>query len=85
MNKFPGTGEIQLRGLDSNQRPPGYEPSELPLLHPATSYAIEEYNRYYIKKSNHTIDANLELSFPHLPCFLRLYNFPSFQYKLNAD
>ena len=24
-----------LRGLDSNQRPSGYEPDELPLLHPA--------------------------------------------------
>jgi hypothetical protein len=24
-----------LRGLDSNQRPPGYEPDELPLLYPA--------------------------------------------------
>lgn len=28
---------IQLRGLDSNQRPPGYEPGELPLLYPAIS------------------------------------------------
>ena len=27
-----------LRGLDSNQRPPGYEPSKLPLLHPVTSF-----------------------------------------------
>jgi hypothetical protein len=26
----------KLRGLDSNQRPPGYEPDELPLLYPAT-------------------------------------------------
>ena len=25
----------KLRGLDSNQRPPGYEPDELPLLYPA--------------------------------------------------
>ena len=24
-----------LRGSDSNRRPPGYEPDELPLLHPA--------------------------------------------------
>ena len=24
-----------LRGLDSNQRPLGYEPNELPLLYPA--------------------------------------------------
>jgi hypothetical protein len=28
---------FQLRGLDSNQRPPGYEPDELPLLYPATA------------------------------------------------
>ena len=26
---------LKLRGLDSNQRPPGYEPDELPLLYPA--------------------------------------------------
>ena len=26
-----------LRGQDSNLRPLGYEPNELPLLHPATS------------------------------------------------
>src|SRR3954452_16200074 len=26
-----------LRGTDSNRRPSGYEPDELPLLHPATS------------------------------------------------
>ena len=26
----------KLRGLDSNQRPPGYEPDELPLLYPAS-------------------------------------------------
>ena len=26
----------RLQGLDSNQRPSGYEPDELPLLHPAT-------------------------------------------------
>ena len=25
-----------LRGADSNRRPLGYEPNELPLLHPAT-------------------------------------------------
>jgi len=27
---------LWLQGLDSNQRPSGYEPAELPLLHPAT-------------------------------------------------
>ncbi len=27
----------QLRGVDSNHRPPGYEPDELPLLYPASS------------------------------------------------
>ena len=26
---------LLLRGLDSNERPLGYEPNELPLLHPA--------------------------------------------------
>ena len=26
------------RGTDSNRRPLGYEPNELPLLHPATKY-----------------------------------------------
>jgi hypothetical protein len=25
------------RGLDLNQRPPGYEPDELPLLYPASN------------------------------------------------
>ena len=33
-----GAGHWRLRELDSNQRPSGYEPDELPLLHPA-SYA----------------------------------------------
>src|SRR5436305_9389898 len=28
-----------LRGKDSNLRPSGYEPDELPLLHPAASYS----------------------------------------------
>ena len=28
---------LQLRGKDLNLRPLGYEPNELPLLHPATS------------------------------------------------
>ena len=29
-----------LRGQESNLRPPGYEPSEIPLLHPASSQLI---------------------------------------------
>ncbi len=29
---------IWLRGADSNRRPSGYEPDELPLLHPATGH-----------------------------------------------
>src|SRR4051794_19722776 len=29
--------KVWLRGTDSNRRPSGYEPDELPLLHPATS------------------------------------------------
>ena len=29
------TGPFWLRGPDLNQRPSGYEPDELPLLHPA--------------------------------------------------
>src|SRR5216110_424975 len=28
-----------LRGADSNRRPSGYEPDELPLLHPATAHS----------------------------------------------
>ena len=34
--------ENRLRRLDSNQRPPGYEPDELPLLHAAcVLYRVE--------------------------------------------
>ena len=36
-------GFIELRGLDSNQRPPGYEPDELPLLYPATGRTNSHY------------------------------------------
>src|SRR5439155_25109062 len=30
-----------LRGTDSNRRPSGYEPDELPLLHPATTNGMD--------------------------------------------
>ena len=30
-----------LRGTDSNRRPSGYEPDELPLLHPAAAHASD--------------------------------------------
>ncbi len=30
--------DLWLRGTDSNRRPSGYEPDELPLLHPATAH-----------------------------------------------
>ena len=29
---------FRLRGVDSNHRPPGYEPDELPLLYPASAF-----------------------------------------------
>ena len=35
-----------LRGQDSNLRPRGYEPRELPLLHPASS--VELYKFLYL-------------------------------------
>jgi hypothetical protein len=39
-----------LRGQDSNLRPRGYEPRELPLLHPASNGAISVSNRgRYVK------------------------------------
>ncbi len=31
------------RGLDSNQRPPGYEPDELPLLYPALEKILPHF------------------------------------------
>ncbi len=34
-------GLAWLRGQDSNLRPLGYEPNELPLLHPATIVGCE--------------------------------------------
>jgi hypothetical protein len=33
------------RGLDLNQRPPGYEPDELPLLYPAIMLVQEVHNQ----------------------------------------
>ena len=33
-----------LRGPDLNRRPSGYEPDELPLLHPAMMYAYYCFN-----------------------------------------
>ena len=32
------SGGLWLRGTDSNRRPSGYEPDELPLLHPARGW-----------------------------------------------
>jgi hypothetical protein len=34
-----------LRGTDSNRRPSGYEPDELPLLHPATARIAHAFER----------------------------------------
>jgi hypothetical protein len=36
LGRGSGSRRLWLRGSDSNRRPPGYEPDELPLLHPAT-------------------------------------------------
>ena len=37
-----GSGGVDwLRGTDSNRRPSGYEPDELPLLHPATAHSTD--------------------------------------------
>ncbi len=36
--------KIWLRGVDSNHRPPGYEPDELPLLYPASHIFIQAMN-----------------------------------------
>ena len=41
-----------LRELDSNQRPSGYEPDELPLLHPAIFSSLSWVRVYYNTKFN---------------------------------
>ena len=38
-------GDFWLRGQDSNLRPLGYEPNELPLLHPAAMYCNRILNK----------------------------------------
>ena len=42
---WPCAVYLRLRGSDSNRRPPGYEPDELPLLHPATLSSSEPVSR----------------------------------------
>ena len=37
-----------LRGQDSNLRPLGYEPNELPLLHPAAMYCNRILNKQVV-------------------------------------
>lgn len=37
-----------MRGADSNRRPPGYEPSELPLLYPTCESRIDMQDDYYL-------------------------------------
>ena len=41
---------LWLRGLDLNQRPSGYEPDELPLLHPATCFIVLLLSLYCSKE-----------------------------------
>jgi hypothetical protein len=41
-----------LRGKDSNLRPSGYEPDELPLLHPATNILCVIATCYRVPKKN---------------------------------
>ncbi len=41
--KTTGLIPVELRGWDSNPRPSGYEPDELPLLHPALT--AQEYKQ----------------------------------------
>jgi hypothetical protein len=40
-----------LRGMDSNHRPKGYEPSELPLLYPTILIIVKIRNNFHISKS----------------------------------
>ena len=42
-----GAPFLMLRGSDSNRRPLGYEPNELPLLHPAI-YSIPNNEKFKI-------------------------------------
>ena len=42
---------LKLRGLDSNQRPPGYEPDELPLLYPAMLALTSAARLYHFEQS----------------------------------
>gem|GEM_PF-2376742 len=37
-----------MRGKDSNLRPPGYEPGELPLLHPAIMICLKNKSNDFI-------------------------------------
>ena len=39
---------FRKRGKDSNRRPPGYEPDELPLLYPALSYFFPRFSSFEI-------------------------------------
>ena len=45
-----------LRGTDSNRRPSGYEPDELPLLHPAAPYAIHHLRLGQTNVNERTFD-----------------------------
>jgi hypothetical protein len=58
----------KLRGQDSNLRPPGYEPDELPLLYPATgtpqwgySEALVYYSRLAKSRTFAAIPANSKM------------------------
>ena len=57
---------FQQRGQDSNLRPPGYEPDELPLLYPALLFE-DEYFITYIRDGQDKI-INILISL--LTCYL---------------